>query len=49
MPQRSKYRGDSGKKEIMSRAGKIIAIEKAMGKRQETEDCSAKENPNESQ
>jgi hypothetical protein len=49
LPQRSKYLGDSGKKEIISRAGRMIATEKAMGKRQETDDISAKDIANESQ
>lgn len=33
----------------MSRAGRMIATEKAMGKRQETDDISAKDIANESQ
>lgn len=49
MPQRSRYRGDSGKKAIIIKAGKMIRIEKAMGKRQATDEVCTQENPKESQ
>ena len=49
LPQRSRYRGDSGKKAIIIKAGKMIRIEKAMGKRQATDEVCTQENPKESQ